>query len=39
MWYPDDLGIGFGGLVVKDGKVYLLDRNDELDDIMRCGSL
>jgi outer membrane protein assembly factor BamB len=31
-----DLGIGFGGPVIKDGKVYLLDRNDKVSDIMRC---
>jgi outer membrane protein assembly factor BamB len=31
-----DLGIGFGGPVIKDGKVYLLDRNDQVRDIMRC---
>jgi outer membrane protein assembly factor BamB len=31
-----DLGIGFGGPVIKDGKVYLLDRKDEVGDIMRC---
>ena len=34
-----DVGIGFGGPVVKNGKVYLLDRNDEVGDIMRCFSL
>ena len=27
---------GFGGPIIKDGKVYLLDRNDETGDIMRC---
>ena len=32
-------GIGYGGPVVKNGKVYLLDRNDEAGDIMRCFSL
>ncbi len=31
-----DVGPGFGGPVIKDGKVYLLDRNDEVGDIMRC---
>lgn len=31
-----NVGIGFGGPVIKDGKVYLLDRNDEVGDIMRC---
>lgn len=29
-------GIGFGGPVIKDGKVYLLDRDDKTGDIMRC---
>lgn len=33
------LGIGYGGPVAKDGKVYLLDRNDETGDIMRCFEL
>ena len=31
-----DVGIGFGGPVIKDGKVYLLDRDDKVGDIMRC---
>ena len=31
-----DVAIGFGGPVVKDGKVYLPDRDDEAGDIMRC---
>jgi len=31
-----DMGPGFGGPVVKDGKVYLLDRDDKVGDIMRC---
>lgn len=31
-----DVGAGYGGPVVKDGKVYLLDRDDEVGDIMRC---
>ncbi|MCG6188840.1 outer membrane protein assembly factor BamB family protein [Maribellus maritimus] len=31
-----DIGIGYGGPVVKDEKVYLLDRDDEVGDIMRC---
>jgi outer membrane protein assembly factor BamB len=31
-----DVGIGFGGPVVKNGKVYLLDRDDKVGDIMRC---
>jgi len=34
-----DLGTGFGGPVVKAGKVYLLDRDDEVGDIMRCFDL
>ena len=31
-----DVGIGFGGPVIKDGKVYLLDRDKGVGDIMRC---
>ena len=34
-----DVGIGFGGPVVKNGKVYLLDRDDDTGDIMRCFDL
>lgn len=33
------LGIGYGGPVVKDGKVYLLDRDDKTGDMMRCFNL
>ncbi|MGB4291348.1 MAG: PQQ-binding-like beta-propeller repeat protein [Bacteroidales bacterium] len=31
-----DVGIGFGGPAVKDGKVYILDREDKVKDILRC---
>jgi outer membrane protein assembly factor BamB len=34
-----DVGIGYGGPAVKDGKVYLLDRDDEVGDMMRCFNL
>jgi outer membrane protein assembly factor BamB len=34
-----DLGIGYGGPVVKDGKVYLLDREDQEGDKMRSFDL
>jgi outer membrane protein assembly factor BamB len=34
-----DVGIGFGGPVVKDGKVYLLDRDDKAGDKLRCFDL
>jgi len=33
------LGKGFGGPVVKDGKVYLLDRDDKVGDNFRCFDL
>jgi outer membrane protein assembly factor BamB len=33
------IGIGYGGPVVKDGKVYLLDRIDSIGDIMRSFEL
>jgi outer membrane protein assembly factor BamB len=33
------IGIGYGGPVVKDGKVYLLDRDDNVGDNMRCFNL
>jgi outer membrane protein assembly factor BamB len=31
-----NVGPGFGGSVIKDDKVYLLDRDDKTGDIMRC---
>jgi outer membrane protein assembly factor BamB len=34
-----DVGIGYGGPVVKEGKVYLLDRDDQSGDKMRCFDL
>jgi outer membrane protein assembly factor BamB len=34
-----NLGIGYGGPVAKDGKVYILDRDDQVGDIMRCFNL
>ncbi len=34
--WTTDLGIGFGGPVIKDGKAYLLDRDDAVGDYMRC---
>lgn len=37
--WSTNLGIGFGGPVVKAGKVYLLDRDDEVGDTMRCYDL
>jgi len=33
------IGIGYGGPAVKDGKVYLLDRDDASGDMMRCFDL
>ncbi len=33
------VGIGFGGPVIKDGKVYLLDRNGDIGDNLRCFDL
>jgi len=34
-----DIGIGYGGPVVQDGKVYILDRDDEVGDQLRCFDL
>ena len=34
-----EVGRGYGGPVVKNGKVYLLDRDDEVGDMMRCFDL
>ncbi|MBN1806681.1 MAG: PQQ-binding-like beta-propeller repeat protein [Sedimentisphaerales bacterium] len=33
------VGRGFGGPVVKDGKVYLLDRDDKVGDNLQCFDL
>ena len=33
------VGIGYGGPVVKDGKIYLLDRIDSIGDNLRCFDL
>ncbi len=34
-----NVGPGYGGPVIKDGKVYLLDRDDKTGDILRCFDL
>lgn len=34
-----DIGKGYGGPVAKDGKVYFLDRDDEIGDNLRCFDL
>ncbi|HCY42365.1 MAG TPA: hypothetical protein DHV48_13590, partial [Prolixibacteraceae bacterium] len=34
-----EVGIGYGGPVIKDGKVYLLDRIDSIGDNLRCFEL
>lgn len=34
-----NVGIGYGGPIVKDGKVYLLDRDDKTGDNLRCFEL
>lgn len=31
-----DAGVGFAGAAVRDGQVYLLDRPDDLKDVLRC---
>ena len=38
LWIAE-VGIGFGGPVVKDGKIYLLDRDDAAGDKIRCLNL
>lgn len=34
-----DVGTGYGGPAIKDGKVYLLDRDNEVGDNLRCFDL
>jgi outer membrane protein assembly factor BamB len=31
-----NIGIGYGGPVIKDGKAYILDRDDKVGDKLRC---
>jgi outer membrane protein assembly factor BamB len=38
MWSVN-IGIGFGGPIIKDNMVYLLDRDDETGDNLRCFDL
>jgi len=38
LWHVG-VGIGYGGPVIKDGKIYLLDRDDKVGDIMKCFDL
>jgi outer membrane protein assembly factor BamB len=33
------VGVGYGGPAIKDGKIYLLDRPDDKQDVLRCLSL
>ncbi len=35
LWIAD-VGIGYGGPVVKEGRVFLLDRKGDTEDILRC---
>ncbi len=37
--WATEVGIGYGGPVIKDGKIYLLDRDDKVGDKMRCFDL
>ena len=34
-----NVGIGYGGPIIKDSKVYLLDRDDKVGDNLRCFEL
>lgn len=34
-----NIGIGYGGPVISDGKVFLLDRDDAVGDMLRCFEL
>ncbi len=34
--WSENIGIGYGGPVIKDGKAYLLDRDDKTGDKLRC---
>lgn len=37
--WTTNVGIGYGGPAVKEGKVYLLDRDDKVGDKLRCFEL
>jgi outer membrane protein assembly factor BamB len=30
------VGVGFGGAAIRDGEVFLLDRRDDTEDVLRC---
>jgi outer membrane protein assembly factor BamB len=34
--WTTSVGIGYGGPVIKDGKIYILDRDDKVGDKLRC---
>ncbi len=36
VFWTVNLGTGFGGAIARDGKVYVLDRDDEVGDYIRC---
>ncbi len=37
--WSHDVGPGFGGAAIRDGKVYLIDRNDIVGDVLRVYDL
>jgi outer membrane protein assembly factor BamB len=37
--WTKEVGLGNGGPIVKDGRIYFLDRNDSIGDNMRCFDL
>ena len=39
IFWTANIGPGYGGPIIKSGKVYLLDRDDKTGDIMRCFDL
>jgi outer membrane protein assembly factor BamB len=39
MLWSVEVGIGYGGPIAMDGKIYLLDRDDKVGDYMRCFDL
>ena len=39
LWQNEKLGTGYGGAAIESGKVYLLDRVNDRQDVLRCLAL
>ena len=39
LWQNEKLGTGYGGAAIESGKVYILDRVNDRQDVLRCLAL